>query len=148
MKILLTSLLILSFNFFSKDVANCSGLQGYSYYMDYGIVPTKESGWSKDGIEDFKVKVIKDESGNFDILYSDLLGYTSSTEDGAIIIPVIETNDSLSLISSYPSKNTEIYSFWRNKSGEFKYSLAQIKNGSVSIRKNTLFVGNCSFINF
>ena len=148
MRILLVSTLILSFNIFSKDIASCSGLQGYSYYMDYGIVPKKETGWSKDGMDNFELKVTKDVNGDYDILFKDVIGYTSSKKDGAIIIPSIKTNDSLSLISSYPNQNTEIYSFWRNKNGELKYSLAQIKNGTPMIRKNTLFVGNCSSVIF
>ena len=116
--------------------------------MDYGVVPKKESGWSKDGMDNFELKVTKDVNGDYDILFKDVIGYTSSKNDGAIIIPSITTNDSLSLISSYPNQTTEIYSFWRNKNGELKYSLAQIKNGTPMIRKNTLFVGNCSSVIF
>jgi hypothetical protein len=145
---LITLLLISSFNISADDVAICTGLSGYSYYMDYGVVPKESAGWTKDEMDDFQLKVTRDSNGKFDILFKDQIGYASSLNDGATITPSIRTNDSLSLISNYPNQTTEIYSFWKNRDGKLKYSLAQVKNGTPLIRKNTLFVGNCSILNF
>ena len=53
----------------------------------------------------------------------------------------------MTVLVIYPSV-AETYSFWQNKDGEYKFALSQSKTGDILLRKNSLMVGSCSYINF
>ncbi len=149
--ILLLIPFIFSSTLIAKDIANCESLDGYAYYLNYGLVPSNESGMADDYISKGKtsLKLLNKEKNEFDILYYDALGsITSSKQDGASILPLLVSPSSISLIVYWPSQTIEVYSFWREDNGKTKYSLQQSKMGDVPIRKVNLMVGDCSYLSF
>ena len=133
----------------AETIASCEGLKGQSYYPDIGMFTDKNtSGWADDGISNGKTSVIRNEN-SFDILFVDTLGDINSSKDqGAEIRLVMIEQNSFSLTSVFLNSSVEIYSFWKNKEGNFRYSLMQVKGGSSLIPKNSLLTGNCSSIKF
>ena len=146
-KLLLVTLLIP--NLYAETIASCEGLKGQSYYPNIGMFTDKDtSGWQDDGISNGKTSVIKN-GNSFDILFVDTLGDINSSKDqGAEIRLVMLDQDSFSISSLFLGASVEIYSFWKTKEDNFKYSLTQVKGGSSLIPKNTLLVGDCSSIKF
>jgi hypothetical protein len=129
-------------------IANCEGAYGHAYYHYYGITPKDKSGWDKDAISKGKFSFKKVENDKFDLLFIDASqSITSSIQSGASIFPVIRTDTSMTVLVIYPSV-AETYSFWQNKDGEYKFALSQSKTGDILLRKNSLMVGSCSYINF
>ena len=72
---------------------------------------------------------------------------TSSIQSGGTIFPIIRTENSISIIIIHKSV-IETYSFWENSENEYKFSLSQTKTGDIMVRKNSLLVGSCNYINF
>ncbi len=129
-------------------IANCEGAYGHAYYHYYGITPKDKSGWDKDAISKGKFSFKKVDDDKFDLLFIDASqSITSSIQSGASIFPVIRTDTSMTVLVIYPSV-VETYSFWQNKYDEYKFALSQSKTGDILLRKNSLMVGSCSYINF
>jgi hypothetical protein len=152
-KLILISLVIF-FTICSKSwaeaelIANCEGAYGHAYYHYYGITPKDKSGWDKDAISKGKFSFKKVDDDKFDLLFIDASqSITSSIQSGASIFPVIRTDTSMTVLVIYPSV-VETYSFWQNKDGEYKFALSQSKTGDILLRKNSLMVGSCSYIDF
>ncbi len=131
----------------NTQIANCSSPQGYSYYAAYGLVPKDKAGWQKDGITGGKttLSVI---NGKHDILYTDSSGrgIMSATAEGAEIVLTRNTSSTIQVIVLYPTSTTEIYTFWKTADGEYQFS--QIQNKIDPIPKSSVYIGNCSFVNF
>ena len=148
-KILLSIIFISSLAINAETIASCEGLKGQSYYPNIGMFTDKDtSGWQDDGISNGKVSVIKN-GNSFDILFVDTLGDINSSKDqGAEIRIVMLDQNSFSLTSVFLNASVEIYSFWKTKQDNFKYSLTQVKGGSSLIPKNSLLIGDCSSVKF
>tara|TARA_B100001093_G_scaffold354256_1_gene338738 strand:- start:244 stop:726 length:483 start_codon:yes stop_codon:yes gene_type:complete len=148
-KILLLIIFISSIAVNAETIASCEGLKGQSYYPDIGMYTDKDnSGWQDDGISNGKTSVIRN-GDSFDILFVDTLGDINSSKDqGAEIRLVMIDKNSFSLTSLFLNASIEIYSFWKNKEGNYRYSLTQVKGGSSLIPKNSLLIGSCSSIKF
>ena len=146
-KLLLVTLLIP--NLYAETIASCEGLKGQSYYPNIGMFTDKDtSGWQDDGISNGKTSVIRN-GNSFDILFVDTLGDINSSKDqGAEIRLVMIDQNSFSISTAFLNASVEVYSFWKNKEGNFRYSLTQVKGGSSLIPKNSLLIGNCSSIKF
>ena len=134
----------------SMEIANCNNPNGHAYYHNHGIVDKKSSGWDKDGFNNvnavFTLKLL--DNKKLDILFIDATKMiTSVIQSGAKVFPVILTQTSISIVVIH-STSVETYSFWKNTEGENKFSLSQSKTGDIMVRKNSLMVGNCSFIFF
>ena len=152
-KIILISLVIL-FAICSRSwaedklIANCEGVYGHAYYHYHGIVLKDKSGWVKEAISEGKFSLKKFETDKLDLLFIDASQSIKSTiQSGASIFPVIRTDTSMTVLVIYPSV-AETYSFWQNTDGEYKFALSQSKTGDILLRKNSLMVGSCSYINF
>jgi hypothetical protein len=140
---------LISSPLYAETIASCEGLKGQSYYPNIGMFTDKDtSGWQDDGISNGKTSVIRN-GNSFDILFVDTLGDINSSKDqGAEIRLVMIDQNSFSITTAFLNASVEVYSFWKNKEGNFKYSLAQVKGGSSLIPKNSLLIGNCSSIKF
>ena len=149
MRKLLLLFLFFSPSIYAETIASCESLKGSTYFPNTGMYTDKSnSGWQEDGISNGKTSVIKT-GDSFDILFVDTLGDINSSKDqGATIRLMLINENSFSLFSMFLNESLEIYSFWKNKEGDFKYSLNQVKGGSSLIPKNSLLVGSCSSINF
>ena len=146
-------LFVFSTQSFAEDllIANCSNPIGQAYFHHYGIVPEDGSGWDKDGFESvnatFSLKKLGE--NKYDILFIDATkSIKSSTQEGAKIFPVIITNTSITMVIIYPQEIVETYSFWTNAKGKNKFAISQSKTGDILLRKNSLMVGDCSYINY
>ena len=147
MKKIIFILIALSLNnAHSKTIANCSSPSGYSFYSYIGLATKGDSGWAEDKISGMRatLKLLDDK---FDILFVDATNtVTSSLDSGAKIIPIIATEDYFSVLNLWIGRTAEIYTFWKNKDNQYKFSLAQVKSGLIS--KSSVMVGDCSFIDF
>jgi hypothetical protein len=134
---------------YAEDIAKCGEVNGIAYYLDVGVIPEKNSGWHKDGING-QTQLIRNENGEYDILYVDATkNIISARADGAKVSLVNKSDRDISFVSSYPRGTTEIYSFFQESGGRNKYSHFSLKpNGAPSIPKRSLFIGECDIINF
>ena len=131
------------------NIASCEGLKGWSYYPNKGDLITKEnSGWDQDAISKGKTTLTFSETEGIDILFVDVVGDINSSKDqGAKIELVFLDQDSVTVSSYYFGQSMELYSFWINNEGLPKYSLHQAKGPGNLLRKDSLLVGNCSYLN-
>lgn len=55
----------------------------------------------------------------------------------------------MSVLVHYPASSTEIYSFFKERSGAHKFTLLQSRNGdATAVPKSALLVGLCEPIRF
>ena len=148
-KILLSIFLISSLAINAETIASCGALKGVSYYPYLGVFSDKEnSGWQDDGISEGKTTLTFDGTG-FDILFIDFFDeINSSIANGAEIKLMMVGEKSYSLLSSYENDTLEIYTFWKNKDEEFRFSLTQVKDGAAFFKKQTVLVGECTYVKF
>lgn len=133
-------------NLFAETLANCGASKGISYFPFSGINLKKNSGFADDEIKDGIVTLTK-QGDKYDILFKDASGIlSSSTQDGAEIYPIILNQESIALVSIYPGKALEIYSFWKENDGNTRYSLQTSRHGNPLISKSSLLVGDCTFL--
>ena len=144
-KLLLLCFLIPTLN--AETIASCGALKGQSYHPYYGTLANKKmSGWSDNGIENGKTTVTFN-NGNLDILFIDVLNEIRSAKDqGSEIEFLMLSDNSFTISSTVLNRTIEIYTFWKNIDGEYKFSLSSTKGGFSLIPSNNLFVGDCSFI--
>lgn len=137
---------------FAKNISVCGGSEGKSYIANIGVLASfneSETGWHDDRISEGKTTVTK--IGNeFNILYLDASGTLTSAKDydaQIIPLPLMTDKDSFSFMAVWPRGPTvEIYSFWKDNNEQNKFSLNQVKGGLI--RKQSLLVGNCSYLDF
>ena len=104
------------------------------------------SGWSDNGIENGMTTVTFN-NGNLDILFIDVLNEIRSAKDqGSEIEFLMLSDNSFTISSTVLNRTIEIYTFWKNIDGEYKFSLSSTKGGFSLIPSNNLFVGDCSFV--
>ena len=147
-KLILPILLIFtSFPSYSQtQIAGCENPKGYVYYPYISPIPKNKTGWMEDGITGKSI-LIKNTSGQLDILFTDITGRQpiSSLQDGGKVILLRNTYNQISVLINYESV-TEIYTYWKTTDGKLQYSLLQSKGSLVS--KSGVMVGTCQFINF
>src|SRR5579864_7353875 len=99
---ILTSLILLLFgasSVLAEVVTRCDSPQGYSYYVGGSLVQKKDAGWVKDGISNGSYLVTRDVNGKYDIIFSDAVNRTiSSNEDGGDVIVISKSDDHLVLL--------------------------------------------------
>jgi len=147
MKIIIFILIALSLNnAHSKTIANCSSPSGYSFYPYIGLTTKNDYGWTEDKISGLRI-TLKLQDNELDILYVDARDtVTSSLGSGAKIIPIIDSDNYFSVLNIWPGRAVGIYTFWKNKDNQYKFSLTQVKSGFIP--KSSMTVGECSFIDF
>ena len=139
--------MFISNTYANTQIASCSAPQGYSYFAAYGLVPKDQAGWHKDGISK-GLTTLSINNGNYDILYTDSSdrGIMSASAEGATIVITRNTSSTIQVIALYPTSTIEIYTFWKTTDG--KYQFSQIQNKIDPVPKSSVYVGDCSFINF
>ncbi len=149
-KLLVGFLMVISFNVYAIDIAQCSSPSGKSYFPELGIVPKNKSGWGDDAITGGIVKLTKTGKDEFEITFVDATKrMISSVEDGGIVMMLNRGATSVSFLVIYPGKTAEIYTFLINKSGKSEYIQITSRGGSeVMIAKATLMRGDCEYLNF
>ncbi len=144
------TLLIISPLANSQVITTCFDPEGFAYYHDAGIVGKKDAGWKKDKISDGRLTLKKLPDNKFDIQIFDAnKKLFSLKEDGGEIIFMRAGDNDATFLHFYPGKAIEIYTFWQDSTGQFKYDLVQSKGGgSTLVHKSSVLVGSCSKINF
>ncbi len=134
----------------AQVVTTCSDPEGFAYYHDSGIVGKKDAGWKKDKITDGHLTLKKLTDNKFDIQIFDANKRSFSLkEDGGEVIFMRAGDSDATFLHFYPGKAIEIYTFWQDSTGQFKYDLVQSKGGvSTPVHKSSVLVGTCSKINF
>lgn len=149
-KLLVGFFMVLSFNAYAIDIAQCSNPSGKSYYPELGLLTKKNSGWTDDKITGGLIKLSKIGKDKFDISFVDTTKrIISSVEDGGTVLLLSRGEADISFLVVYPGKTAEIYTFLINKSGKSEYIQMTSRGGSeVMIAKATLMRGDCEYINF
>ena len=130
-----------------SQIAACENLKGYIYYPYISPVTKDKSGWIKDSITGGRSILIKNTSGQLDIIFIDSIRNTpiSSIEEGGKVIMLRKSFNQIAVLISYDAVS-EIYTYWKTDDGQLQYSLIQSKGGLVS--KSGAMIGTCQFINF
>jgi hypothetical protein len=143
--LIVLAFLAVSQSIHAEEVAVCGGESGYSYFAGYGMVPENKVGWAKDAITGGKITVTVT-NNKYDLLYVDATGSLVSTvQDGGDVIFTSSSPQDLSFVVLY-GRATEVYTFWKTKSGKLQYSHLQNKRGQIPSSK--AMIGACSLINF
>lgn len=140
---------------FSQIIAQCTNAQGFGYYPYMGLVPENSkdglhAGWNEDAITGGLFQLNKIDEKNFDILFVDATKQiVSSVADGAVVIKNSIGVDSASFLVLYPGKTIEIYTFLKDKNGNYEYTHVTSRSGDeVPIIKTSLMRGDCQPIDF
>ncbi len=134
----------------AQVITTCSDPEGFAYYHDSGIVGKKDAGWKKDKITDgrFTLKKLPDSKFDIQIFDANKRSFSLKDDGGEVIFMRAGDNDA-TFLYFYPGKAIEIYTFWQDSTGQFKYDLVQSKGGeSTPVHKSSVLVGSCSKINF
>jgi hypothetical protein len=140
---------LLTLNAHAQEIATCRAPEGYTFFHYAGIAQKGKAGWDTDKISKgvFTLRMVGMDA--VDILYVDIANKPiSSAQDGARVILLRQSQDSIAVLVAYPSV-TEIYTFFVEKDGRHRFSLMQSKSGpEIPFPKSTLLVGNCDAIQF
>ncbi len=135
---------------FAEDITTCKDPSGMAYYHHANMVQKKDSGWSKDKISDGRLTLKKIADGEYDILiYDATKTLFSLKQDGGQIVLMRAGENDATFLHFYPDRVIELYTFWKDSLGQFKYDLIQSKGGDLTlVHKSSILVGSCSAINF
>jgi hypothetical protein len=147
---LLASLLIIQCVGFAEDITTCKDPSGMAFYHHANMVRKKDSGWAKDKISDGRLTLKKIADGEYDILiYDATKTLFSLKQDGGQIVLMRAGENDATFLHFYPDRVIELYTFWKDSLGQFKYDLIQSKGGDLTlVHKSSILVGSCSAINF
>jgi len=124
-------------------IVSCGESAGHVYFHHNEYVSKKDSGWAEDKVKDGSFFVQKS-GDNYDLVYRTKLGLTSSTDDGAVIMPTHRSENSLSLVVIYPSNgNTEVYNFQHINTKNAEATWTQTKVGTLIV-KSGVFHASCN----
>ena len=134
----------------AQEITSCRSPSGTSFYHFSGIIDKSNAGWADDKISKGVFTLRKVAENAFDILYIDTNNKpVSATQDGAIVKVLRIGKTSITLLVHYPSITTEIYTFYKQNDGGFRFTLMQNKTGDEALLpKSTLMVGVCDSIQF
>lgn len=135
---------------FAEDITTCKDPTGMAYYHHANIIRKKDSGWGKDKISDGRLTLKKVADGEYDILiYDATKTLFSLKQDGGQIILMRSGENDATFLHFYPGRVIELYTFWRDLSGQFKYDLIQSKGGDLTlVHKSSVLIGSCTPIDF
>ena len=120
----------------------CGASDGYSYFIEGGIVPSDKAGWTSDGVASGRISLVQN-GQDFDIMTTDATGGTYSYKaDGAKIIPISVTPDEWAILAAFPLGVVEVHHFHRTPNGG-EVIWIQSKFGSVPAKKASAFHASC-----
>lgn len=152
MRRLITFLCIafLAMNVQALEIATCRSPIGKAFYHYDGLMDKASAGWNDDKISDgvFSLTISADQA--LDLLYVDFAKKpVSSVQAGGLVRILRRSATDLTVIVLYPESTTEIYSFFKERDGTFRFTLLQNKTGDgVILPKSSLMVGLCDPIRF
>jgi hypothetical protein len=134
----------------AEEITTCREPSGTAYFHYSGLVDKKGSGWQSDKIGGGAVTLVQNSDLSFDILYLDTRKKPiSSVQDGGIVRLLRQSGDALTLLVHYAGATTEIYSFFREKDGQSRFTMMQSKTGAGAVvPKSSILLGLCETIRF
>ena len=149
MKNFLCALMLLmsvsSVTFAETKITACQSYAGYGYYPFVNPILKNDSGWTEDKTTSGKSSLVKQENGEYDIIFSDSMrARVSAKEDGGTVVLLRKSSKDIAVLVNYLMV-AEIYTFWKTDDGQLQYSLVQSKGGTIS--KTGAYVGTCDLIN-
>ena len=143
MKKLLLLLFFLPNLAFSEIIATCENPQGYAYYPFFGFITEADSGWDTDRFTGGVYKLTQDDSGNFDVIFTNKGGqFVSAIQDGGSVAPFSFDENQISIIVLYMGSVVETFSFIKNNVGNFELIFTQTK--TKIIPKASAYRAKCS----
>lgn len=138
---------------FSQEIATCRTPIGKAYYHFAGLAKKENSGWQDDEISGgvfTLTKIGTSVTDAVDLLYVDANKKPISTVQSGGIVRLLNFDSvNITILVYYPKSVTEIFSFYREKSGRYKFSMMQNKAGAdIAFPKSSLMVGDCESIKF
>jgi hypothetical protein len=152
-RIYLVAALFIATSVCSQEIATCRTPTGKAYYQFAGLATKENSGWVDDKISGGVFTLTKIGSSvedAVDLLYVDTNNKPISTVQSGGIVRLLNLDSvNITVLVHYPKTVTEIYSFFREKSGRYKFSMMQNKAGvDIPFPKSSLMVGDCESIKF
>lgn len=129
----------------SHEITTCRSPMGKGFRHFTGPQDKASSGWSDEKISNGIVTLVQGTDGNFDMLYVDSRKKPiSMIQDGAKIMTLRSATGELALLVHYEGATTEIYSFFTEKDGKFRYTVLTSRIGQGTFApKSSLMVGDC-----
>lgn len=129
---------------YAADVLiKCGGSQGYTYFVEGGLVSSVDAGWQKDAIKKGAYTLTK-EGESYDLIFSDAMGRTvSSRRDGGNVVPISLSERSLVFSIDYPGKLFETWIFDMTATGTGVVTFHQARYGNFPIRKHAVMRAPC-----
>lgn len=127
-------------------VTRCVAPSGHTYYPIQPLVPAKKAGWNADAIKDGSYLLIRKNSEQFDIIYSDSMNRTvSSIDDGAQVLLIDQSEDQMVFLVLYPKMNVETWYFRIDNRGRGEVTVSQARFGATAfIQKHGLMRARCA----
>jgi hypothetical protein len=124
---------------FAQEVTTCRSPSGKAYYHFDGFADKSRSGWNDDKISKGVFTLTRLSPDAVDLLYVDAANKpVSSTQDGAIVRLIRKSATNVTVLVFYPTSTTEIYTFFAEKDGSFKFSQLQSRTGDTLFPKSSL----------
>ena len=121
-------------------ITTCGASKGKAFYLE----PTKDS-WVDDGISGGTLTFFKYPSGEYDVIFKDVVRTKSAREGGAQVVKILGSNDTVAtFIVVYPIEVAEMYQLTLNERGEGTLIWSSFKNRSLGITRGAVFVSSCS----
>lgn len=134
----------------AQEIATCRAPSGKAYYHFAGLMNKANAGWTEDKITDGVMTLIRTDD-KLDLLFVDARKKPiSSLQDGAKIVFLRSGATSITILVHYQDgPTTEIYSFFKERDGGFRFTQMQSKTGDMAnAPKSSLMVGTCDPIRF
>ena len=114
-----------------------------------GVLKKEDSDWKIDTVPKGAFTLRKQGRDDFDIIFIDSTERNHSTvQDGAKVFPLRRNEtEAAFLVHFHDSGESQIFSFFKEKSGEARFSILASKGGP-SIYKSSVMVGDCTPIDF
>lgn len=127
-------------------VTRCAAPSGHTYYPVQPLVAAKQAGWSADAIKDGSYLLMRKNSEQFDIVYSDSMNRTvSSIDDGAQIVLIDRSEQQMVFLVHYPKMNIETWYFRVDDQGRGEVTVSQARFGAAAfIQKHGLMRAACT----
>jgi hypothetical protein len=113
------ALLALSSAAFSQELATCREPVGHAYFPLRGLITAKAAGWEKDKISPGLFTLRKVGDADYDILYVDATKQADSVKGEGAVVKLLRSGEKeMAFILLYPGSTLEIYTFWRDNTGQ------------------------------
>jgi hypothetical protein len=151
-RIIILILIGLSISVHAQEITSCKDPKGYGYFHHHqgGLMSKSESGWSEEKITGGITTLKKLSDGKYDILIVDIRKkIISFREDGSEIVLLRKGVDDATFLHIYPDNVIELYTFWKDGEGKYRFDMLQSKGGgNLPIHKSSVMTGLCSTVKF